>query len=212
VSEHKVTALLLGGDLGDSGPDPKPGPVVSEKRSAHRPLNLVFAGVSSLRKGMDLLLDAVDAVNRDRELVRLQIAGGVDSATWLDRFNETVGVDYLGHLGGSTLAGVIRAADFLILPSRFDSFGMVVVEALRCGTPVVVAETVGAAAVLRDFPHAGRVVQTGELWADVLCQLQQETLDSGRMAQRRSAARDAAREFDWTSYHKRAAALYSSLG
>lgn len=46
------------------------------------------------------------------------------------------GVEWTGWLGGDKLADAYRAADVLVFPSRWDTFGLVMLEAIACGTPV----------------------------------------------------------------------------
>lgn len=61
------------------------------------------------------------------------------------RFPE---VRFLGALHGSALAGCYAAADVLVFPSRSDTFGLVMIEALSCGTPVAALPVPGPLDVL----------------------------------------------------------------
>ena len=100
-------------------------------------------------KGHDVLLDAlatltsrhwqclcVGSLERDpifvERLRRRVVAAGLD-----DR------VRFAGPQTGADLAGSYNAADVLVLPSRAETYGMVVAEALACGLPVVAAEVGG---------------------------------------------------------------------
>lgn len=55
---------------------------------------------------------------------------------------------FLGVLGGETLASAYRGADVLVFPSRTDTFGLVMIEALACGTPVAAYPVMGPVDVL----------------------------------------------------------------
>lgn len=55
---------------------------------------------------------------------------------------------FLGHRTGTALAAAYRAADVLVFPSRTDTFGLVMIEALACGTPVAAYPVAGPLDVL----------------------------------------------------------------
>ena len=53
-------------------------------------------------------------------------------------------VRFLGFVNQSKLPAVYRSSDLLVLPSDYESFGLVVNEAMLCGCPVIVSDRVGA--------------------------------------------------------------------
>jgi glycosyltransferase involved in cell wall biosynthesis len=57
---------------------------------------------------------------------------------------------FLGPLAGEALAGAYAAADIFVFPSRTDTFGLVMIEALACGTPVAAFPVPGPLDVLTD--------------------------------------------------------------
>ncbi|WP_282949815.1 MULTISPECIES: glycosyltransferase family 1 protein [unclassified Sphingopyxis] len=57
---------------------------------------------------------------------------------------------FLGKLGGETLAAAYAGADVFVFPSRTDTFGLVVIEALSCGTPVAAYPVPGPGDIVRD--------------------------------------------------------------
>ena len=59
-------------------------------------------------------------------------------------------VRFLGKLGGERLAGAYAGADVFVFPSRTDTFGLVVIEALSCGTPVAAYPVAGPADIVTD--------------------------------------------------------------
>ncbi|MHA6722216.1 glycosyltransferase family 4 protein [Sphingomonas sp. RS2018] len=61
---------------------------------------------------------------------------------------------FLGPLFGDALAGAYAAADVLVFPSRTDTFGLVMIEALACGTPVAAYPVTGPVDVLTDATGA----------------------------------------------------------
>ena len=61
---------------------------------------------------------------------------------------------FLGKLGGETLAAAYAGADVFVFPSRTDTFGLVVIEALSCGTPVAAYPVPGPGDIIRDSAGA----------------------------------------------------------
>src|SRR6185295_15467909 len=111
-------------------------------------ITFVFAGAASRVKGFDLLLEAFARVRAAEPSADLLVIGPGDDAF----VDVPSGVTVLGPLSQAELAARFRTADCLVLPSRNESFGMVVPEALAAGLPVLVSDRVGA----RDLVVEGR--------------------------------------------------------
>jgi glycosyltransferase involved in cell wall biosynthesis len=98
-----------------------------------------------------------------------------------------------GHI--DDVRGAIRDADFVVLPSRFDGFGLVVVEALALGTPVIVSSKAGASEFFR--PDQGVLV----VEPDPLAIAKGLQLGWRKRAEMRKAARSSRplleRDFAW---------------
>ena len=119
-----------------------------EKKHASRPLRLLFASNSHKRKGGFLLLNALKQLPaHDFELT---IVGKPFKAA-----QKMPNVRCLGYV--KNIADYYHQADWLVLPSYFEPFGLVVVQALECGTPVIVSKQVGAVALLE--PDEGLILE-----------------------------------------------------
>jgi D-inositol-3-phosphate glycosyltransferase len=96
---------------------------------------LLFVGRHVPVKGLDLLLAALPEVAAYQPRVRLLVAGG-DAASAVE--GDSAGrVTWLGPVARERLPLLYRSVDALVVPSRYESFGLVVLEALACGTPVI---------------------------------------------------------------------------
>ena len=86
------------------------------------------------RKNLETLLDAMTIVRRNHPEIRLVVAG---APGWQAPKLEVEGVLPLGYVGDDELAALYRGAEVFVYPSRFEGFGMPIVEAMACGTAVV---------------------------------------------------------------------------
>ncbi len=123
---------------------------------------VLFVGRFEKRKGIDLLLGAIPAVVEQAPGARIVTAGRTDlagehgrpyaeeflerhdGADWLDR------VDLLGEVDDDLLWQLYATADVLVAPSRFESFGLIYVEAMMAGIPVVAVDAGAAPEVVLD--------------------------------------------------------------
>lgn len=123
--------------------------------SAKLPLKLVFIGTLIERKGLDLLISAVRNLNNHTLQVTLDVYGSGDPSQF--DFDQST-VKYCGLIPFGESQAVIANYDILVLPSRYDGWGVVVNEALMAGIPVVCSHRVGAGAVVKKW-------QCGEVFA-----------------------------------------------
>ncbi len=145
-------------------------PVVDERQPAElasRPagspngqLRLGFLGRFHEKKNLPLVLEAIVALPEE---VSLTISGGgYGSESSLRDLAEALGiahrVTWLGFTGGEEREEFWRSVDVLVLPSRFECFGMVVAEAMERGVPTIVSDRVGAADSVRRH-DAGVVIR-----------------------------------------------------
>jgi glycosyltransferase involved in cell wall biosynthesis len=111
-------------------------------------LRLVFIGTLIKRKGLDVLIEAVKNLNKDVSIITLDVYGSGDARQF--DFDKTT-VNYCGLITFGESQSVIAKYDVLVLPSRYDGWGVVVNEALMAGVPVVCSNRVGAGAVVEKW-------------------------------------------------------------
>jgi UDP-glucose:(heptosyl)LPS alpha-1,3-glucosyltransferase len=101
------------------------------------------------RKGLPVLLKALAL--KELSDVHLVAAGrfSIESATNLAKQN---GVNDRCHFIGSQqqLAGVYGVSDLFVLPTQYEAWGLVIVEALACGVPVITTDIAGASVAVKD--------------------------------------------------------------
>ncbi|WP_341481717.1 glycosyltransferase family 4 protein [Salinibacter ruber] len=193
LSEEQVTSVPMGTDLSKFSP-----PDSSQAAGPDEPFTFLLVGHADRRKGADILREASRLLYEDDVEHRVQVAGHVDKAIF-DGTESTI--ERLGYLDRGELVRAYRQADVLVLPSRFDSFGRVVVEGMSTGLPALVSERVGAKEVLTDG-DSGWVVpaEDPEALAD---QMQWCVQHSTQVATMRKATAAAAEDYTWKDYRRR---------
>jgi glycosyltransferase involved in cell wall biosynthesis len=138
---------------------------------------LLYVGRVAPEKGVADLLQAARILHGEGRDVRVAVVGPGDVRPLLPPELPADRVVAPGRLPWRSLVGPYLAADVLVLPSRFEPWGLVVNEALLLGCPVVVTDAVGCARDLVEEPGAGRVVRSGD--ASDLARGIREVLDAG---------------------------------
>jgi glycosyltransferase involved in cell wall biosynthesis len=156
--------------------------------------NLVAALEAVARADNGLRLVVAGPTKRGREEVRRAIARlGLESR-----------VDVRGHVSRDDLAALYRGASCLVFPSRYEGFGLPVLEAMASGTPVVattassVPEVAGEAAILVD-PGDAAALASG---------IERALAERQRL---RAAGLERARAFSWAETARRTLAVYWEL-
>jgi glycosyltransferase involved in cell wall biosynthesis len=122
---------------------------------------ILFAGNLSLRKGIRTLLHALELAGSPNW--HLDFYGHVseEAKTDIATYRGTVPVRFHGAVKQNVLAEAMRAASVLVLPSLEEGFGLVVVQALACGTPCLVSDRVGAGDLITQREN-GSIFKVGD--------------------------------------------------
>ena len=194
-----------------------------DKEKARRDLDLedyrrvlLFAGRLQPFKGLDLLLHAMTSLP-NHGITRLLVVGGnAGKGDELAKMNSLVKklgisemVGFVGAVEHENMPKFYNAADICVVPSYHESFGMVAVESLACGTPVVASRVGGLATIVQDG-ETGYLFdeRSPETLATYLCLLMSENEIRNSMA---GAARQSVMKYNWSSTAHRLFQMYQEL-
>jgi D-inositol-3-phosphate glycosyltransferase len=123
--------------------------------------DLVFVGGFYWVKGLDLLLAALESLHGGGKSLRLGIVGKFTDAQKRYLMNPIPSslrsyISFLGVLPHDRIPNIVNSSRFVVIPSRYETFGIVALEAIACGVPVI-ANNVGALCELVDT-SVGRLV------------------------------------------------------
>lgn len=173
---------------------------------------LVFVGAPTERKNIDLLLRAHRAARSgDGVVPPLVLAGPSPAAEVLRAVAPSEDVRWIGYLEDGHLRQVVAGATALLYPSRYEGFGLPILEALAAGTPVVASDT----PVHREVAggHARLVdVEAGELQdrRDRLAEALTAVALAAPPAEERAAGRAWAASFTWERTARATVAAYTA--
>ncbi|HEX2093822.1 MAG TPA: glycosyltransferase family 1 protein [Longimicrobiaceae bacterium] len=175
---------------------------------------ILHVGGTFGRKRIDLLLRIFAEVKKEVQGARLVRVGGSFTAEQ-GKLVEELGIGnsiiVLPFLEREVLAAVYRRAALTVLPSEEEGFGLPVIEAMTCGTPVVASDL----PVLREVGGEAAVyIPTGDVvrWAEAIVQsLMQQTSDPEAWEARRNLSAGQAAKFTWMEYARRMVTVYREV-
>ncbi len=192
----------MGVDLEKFGNSPQAKKFESPKSDT---LKFIFVGRLETFKGSDILFDAFAMAMASSLKIELTIVGDVIDNSIVRLPN----VRAVGKQSHESLARILSEHDVLILPSRFDSFGMVVVEAMAAGLPVIVSPFVGSKMILTNQSN-GIVLQ--ELNAPALFSAMSWFADHREKLHVMSiAARNSVKCLHWNEYRRKVGQFFFDL-
>jgi glycosyltransferase involved in cell wall biosynthesis len=156
---------------------------------------LLAVGTLEPRKNYPLLFQALKALPRELILV---VAGGRgwkyrDILEERARLGLEERVRLVGYVGGEDLAVLYNGARLLVFPSRYEGFGLPLLQAMACGTPVLASRTSSLPEVGGDAAAYFDPQSVDSL----ICELQRLLNDDARLRPMRAKGIERARQFTW---------------
>jgi D-inositol-3-phosphate glycosyltransferase len=193
-----------------------------DKEEARRALGysderiILFVGRIEPLKGIDILINAVAQLGEESDFYVLIVGGDRRSRRQVSHLQELASdlgvgerVCFLGAVDHEQLPLYYNAADVCVVPSYYESFGLVALEAMACGTPVVASRVGGLTGTVRDG-ETGYLIswRCPEPFAERL-----ELLLGNEALRRRfgEAAREVVERYRWANVAEAVVGLYREL-
>lgn len=179
-----------------------------EKKQKQQHFNLVYTGAIIKRKGIIELKTALEEITKATDFkITLTLVGGLIDKDIFKNINfSVIHKPFMHH---EELVKEYQNADLFVFPSLLDSWAMVVLESMGCGTPVIITENTGAKDAVEKY-RGGKIIETGSVEVLKIALLdyfehpEKILMDS-------VVAHEAARHFTWDKYEKNVARLIKLL-
>ena len=214
IDERRIAVIPNGIDRNDMRPvdDLQ---ALRRKFAAPQEKLVLLVGRLVYEKGFQLALDALPAVIEQVGNVRFVVAGSGTHEQALREQAERLGLlrhgVFLGWIGDDALHSLYRIADLCVVPSIYEPFGLVALEAMASGCPCIVADTGGLREVVPVGERVGLRFNGGDaehLGVMIERLLVDEVLRDRLVAE----ASEHVLRFDWNDVARRTRGVYRELG
>jgi glycogen synthase len=183
--------------------------------AAPREKLVLLVGRLVYEKGFQLALDALPGVIERVGNVRFVVAGSGTHEQELKAQAQRLGLSphgsFLGWIGDDALHSLYRIADLCVVPSIYEPFGLVALEAMASGCPCIVADTGGLREVVPMGERVGLRFNGGD--AEHLGVMIERLLVDGALRDRLvTEASEHVLRFDWDDIALRTRGIYRALG
>jgi glycogen synthase len=214
VAEGRITVIPNGIDPLDL-PQPDPAELTRLRGEFAAPEERLVLLIGRLvyEKGFQLALEAMPRVIEAAPGTRFLVAGSGTHEEELKRQAEELGLmehgTFLGWIGDDVLHTLYAIADLTVVPSIYEPFGLVALEAMASGCPCIVADTGGLREVV---PHEEAGLRFAARDPEALAEVAIRVLSDPELEARLIAeAKEHVLRFDWADVAAQTAAVYAEL-
>jgi starch synthase len=175
---------------------------------------MLYSGRIASNKGLPVLFRAVAQIPSAERIPLVLMGPDWGERAALEALASSLGIReslvWLGHVGPrARYRAVVRGATVFVLPSEYEAFGLVLLEAMAAGVPVI-ATAVGGVPEVLDGGRYGRIVPFGDD-ASLAQTIQALLAQPAAAHQLAEAGKLRARQFPWSTTVERSLALYRTL-
>lgn len=175
--------------------------------------SIFFVGRLIKFKGVDILINSLYYVKKDFPQVHLYVAGDGPQLPQLkglvSHLNLETNITFLGYLSEIDKQMFLHESDIFVIPSRYETFGIVVLEALKAGTPIVASKVGGIPDILGDGDYG--ILFNPEDVQDLARCITSLLSDSELQKELSEKGLNRVLDYSWDDIAKDTLDLYSSL-
>ncbi len=131
-------------------------------KSVDKPV-VLFGGRLTTQKGVDTLIKAARIYSQESKGPVTLIAGDGDLRGQLEQLRDKLKIEsiyFIGHQNHQQMVKLFNIADVVAVPSKFEAFGLIAIEALACGTPVIASNVEGLSQTVNE--QIGYLIEPGD--------------------------------------------------
>jgi glycogen(starch) synthase len=214
IEEERIAVIPNGIDPADLQPgDEEQMRRLRERFAAPHQKLVLLVGRLVYEKGFQVALEALPKVIEECGDVRFLVAGAGTHEEQLRAQATELGLDqhgtFMGWIGDDVLHSLYRIADLTVVPSIYEPFGLVALEAMASGCPCLVADTGGLREVV---PHEEVGLRFRARDPESLASVAVRVLADDELGRRLVAeAYEHVRSFDWSDVAEQTASVYAQL-
>jgi glycogen synthase len=214
IDERRVAVIPNGVDPSELRPSGDLQALRREFAAPHEKL-VLLVGRLVYEKGFQLALDALPGVIEQVGDVRFLVAGSGTHEADLKAQAARLGLSehgtFLGWIGDDVLHSLYRIADLCVVPSIYEPFGLVALEAMASGCPCIVADTGGLREVVPVGERVGLRFNGGDA-AHLGVMIERLLVDEALRDRLVTEASEHVLRFDWDDIALRTRGVYDALG
>ncbi|MEI7625581.1 MAG: glycosyltransferase family 4 protein [Actinomycetota bacterium] len=176
---------------------------------------ILLVGRLVYEKGFQLALEALPGLIKRLGNVRFLVAGSGTAEQDLKEQATRLGLDdhgtFLGWIGDDVLHSLYRIADLTVVPSLYEPFGLVALEAMASGCPCIVADTGGLREIVPADERVGLRFHGGDA-VHLEAMIERLLVDDDLRDRLVSQAGEHVLRFDWADVAVKTAEIYTELG
>ncbi len=162
-------------------------------------INFVFVGLVDVRKGIPLLLNAWRKINKDH--ATLTLIGPIDDTTKEKIKQSDLEIKIKNKISLIELSQILPSFDVMVFPSFFEGFGLVVLEAMACGLPVITTNATCGSDVISN--HIDGILINNNIEEELIESMSYFINNSDQIYKMGKLARKKAEDFNWNTYGER---------
>lgn len=199
VPPELIHVIPYGADLEKFSP-------ARSRRSVRHPLQLLFVGTLSQRKGLKYLLEALDLFPAGS--VELTVCGRPVDDLKLFR-NRRAPIRLQPSISAQGLLNAYRSSDIFVFPSLAEGFGHVLLEAMACGLPVISTTRTAAPDLIRHGKE-GFIIEPGNI-LEIASHIEAFLRHPEKVVSMGRAARERAEYYTWGRFRRTVATVVGSI-